>query len=772
MALVGNISGSIQNNSNIGVSGSVVIANRPDALFPTLGSVGGDVVFFVSGSRGGKGSTAERTVSVFGGDAVVSGSLTIGTGSITITSNDITFQGGIAQIFSGSGGLTFADSSGTKTLSELAASTGDVAGPASSTDNAIARFDLTTGKLLQNSAITISDASGGGVTMDTGVSETTVNLFTTNATSVVIGKAGGSTVTTSGNIKVGSNTIQAADGATALTLTSASGDVTVAGDLTVTGNDIKASDGNTNITLTGNTLTTVAGDLKVGGNDIQASDGNINITLASNTLTTFAGDIKVTGNDIQASDGNVNITMTSNTLTEVKGDLQVTGNDIKGSSGTTNISLNYSATPGDVQVAGNLWSGQGIIVGSNQIKASNQSLCITLDGTDGSIAVNGDLTVSGNDIKSNGGTTAITLSGDNVTIPGNLTVNGTTTTVNTTNLIVEDPLIYMASSSAPGTVGYGGIAIASGSGVTNQALVFVKDTNGTEAVWSSGRQDVNAGSETTNTGLTYLPIRASKFEVGGTLGAAGRSFISSSDGSVLSAVAGGDLFLNAAAGPPGSNGNVVFEVAGTDYLQVSGSAGNKVEFKAPALIVSASILETTVEDVRAFSAATFIRLGATSGATTTIRGGTLNGNQTTQNIFNTTATTVNFAGAATTLNVGGATGNSTANIAVSDPGVGNTKTINIGTSGGANSTTNINLGSSAGGTITANRSLIPSVDVTYNLGGANNRWANIYTGDLHLKNDRGDYTLIEEEDFLSIRFNKTGKRYKFVLEPVPELDEK
>jgi hypothetical protein len=612
VALVGNISGSIQNNSNIGVSGSVVIANRPDALFPTLGSVGGDVVFFVSGSRGGKGSTAERTVSVFGGDAVVSGSLTIGTGSITITSNDITFQGGIAQIFSGSGGLTFADSSGTKTLSELASSTGDVAGPASSLDNQIARFDLTTGKLIQTSSITISDASGGGVTMDTGVSETTVNLFTTNATSVVIGKAGGSTVTTSGNIKVGSNTIQAADGATALTLTSTSGNVAVAGELTVTGNNIKSSTG----------------------------------------------------------------------------------------------------------------------------------------------------------------ATAITLSGDSVTIPGDLTVNGTTTTVNTTNLVVKDPLIYMASASAAGTVAYGGIAIASGSGVAHQALVFVKDTNGTEAIWSSGRQDVTGGIATSNIGITYLPIRASKFEVGGTLGGAGRSFISSSDGNVFSAVAGGDLFLNAAAGPPGSNGNITFEVAGTDYLQVSGSGGNTVEIKAPALILTASILDTTTEVVRAFSSSTSIRLGASAGTTTTIRGGTLVGNQAIQNIFNATATTVNFAGAATTLNVGGATGNSTANIAVSDPGVGNTKTINIGTSGGANSTTNINLGSSAGGTITANRSLIPSVDVTYNLGGANNRWANIYTGDLHLKNDRGDYTLIEEEDFLSIRFNKTGKRYKFVLEPVPELDEK
>jgi hypothetical protein len=34
---------------------------------------------------------------------------------------------------------------------------GDVVGPASATDNAIARYDLTTGKLLQNSGVTISD---------------------------------------------------------------------------------------------------------------------------------------------------------------------------------------------------------------------------------------------------------------------------------------------------------------------------------------------------------------------------------------------------------------------------------------------------------------------------------------------------------------------------------------------------------------------------------------------------------------------------------------
>lgn len=36
--------------------------------------------------------------------------------------------------------------------------TGDVVGPSSATDNAIVRFDATTGKLIQNSAITITDA--------------------------------------------------------------------------------------------------------------------------------------------------------------------------------------------------------------------------------------------------------------------------------------------------------------------------------------------------------------------------------------------------------------------------------------------------------------------------------------------------------------------------------------------------------------------------------------------------------------------------------------
>ncbi len=53
----------------------------------------------------------------------------------------------------------------TGTVLSASGGSGDVVGPASATDNAIARFDLTTGKLIQNSAVTISDDSFGDVTL-------------------------------------------------------------------------------------------------------------------------------------------------------------------------------------------------------------------------------------------------------------------------------------------------------------------------------------------------------------------------------------------------------------------------------------------------------------------------------------------------------------------------------------------------------------------------------------------------------------------------------
>jgi len=74
---------------------------------------------------------------------------------------------------------------------------------------------------------------------------------------------------------------------------------------------------------------------------------------------------------------------------------------------------------------------------------------ITYSGND--VTVAGDLRVNGNDIKASDGSTALTLSGANVTVSGNLTVNGSTTTVNSTVTTYDDPVLELGTvnGSAP-----------------------------------------------------------------------------------------------------------------------------------------------------------------------------------------------------------------------------------------------------------------------------------------------------------------------------------
>lgn len=85
--------------------------------------------------------------------------------------------------------------------------------------------------------------------------------------------------------------------------------------------------------------------------------------------------------------------------------------------------------------------------------------------------------------------------------------------------------------------------------------------------------------------------------------------------------------------------------------------------------------------------------------------------------------------------------------------------------------TDANISSSAAiasAKISFDTDILPSVDNTINLGSPSRRFANVYTGDLHLRNDRGDWTIVEEADALTIRNNKNGKRYEFVLKEIED----
>ena len=72
---------------------------------------------------------------------------------------------------------------------------GDVFGPTSATDNAVARFDSTTGKLIQNSVVTISDtgATTGVTTLAASTSVTTPIVQASNSAGLSLKNASGTT---------------------------------------------------------------------------------------------------------------------------------------------------------------------------------------------------------------------------------------------------------------------------------------------------------------------------------------------------------------------------------------------------------------------------------------------------------------------------------------------------------------------------------------------------------------------------------------------------
>jgi hypothetical protein len=46
--------------------------------------------------------------------------------------------------------------------------------------------------------------------------------------------------------------------------------------------------------------------------------------------------------------------------------------------------------------------------------------------------------------------------------------------------------------------------------------------------------------------------------------------------------------------------------------------------------------------------------------------------------------------------------------------------------------------------------------------------SNVYTGDFHMKNERGDWTIFEEKTSLIVQNNLTGQRFKLVMEEIED----
>lgn len=435
--------------------------------------------------------------------------------------------------------------------------------------------------------------------------------------------------------------------------------------------------------------------------------------FVSGSSTTPSSDVALFGGDLMAS-GSFNLK-------------SGTGGASQFSISSTGMLINTVAGANTVQIAastGNITTSGDIAVNGGDITTTSASATLfNSNATNVAIASAGTAVTIGS--AAGAGTTTVNNS---LVVTKDLLVNGTMATINTTNLEVKDQIIGLgfASGSIAATNGdrgwigglaTGGVNVMSKWDNTNSEFALATTTSST-----SGSYAISAYSNLHANNIQGSIVSASLgFSGSLTRLIDGRSYLAAGSNVTITSASNGQVTISstASATAAGSTGYVQYNTAGAF------DADPDFTFTAASNLLSVPNITTAA-------------ISGSSG-NLTIFGAT--GDTNTLNLGTNTAATVNIGGALTNVNVGPTSGD-------------------------------ITLDGTGGGRVFVKAAnLLPFADVSLNLGSPSLRWANIYTGDLHLRNERGDYTLIEEEDFLTIRFNKSGKRYKFLLERVPELDE-
>ena len=218
-----------------------------------------------------------------------------------------------------------------------------------------------------------------------------------------------------------------------------------------------------------------------------SSGGTSLMEVANDTTPQLGGNLDVNGNSIvSTSNGNIAITPNGSGVVRLDGNVDIQSGtiDLKNSGSRSKINfycesgnahfqvlqaaphsesasntLTLPSTGGDVDLVStastatltNKTFGDNVSFGDNNITNVGS---IQADSIAGDADTDTSITFSGSDVitVATGGSTALTVdASQNVTLAGNLTVNGTTTTVNSTTLTVDDPIITLGGDSAPGS---------------------------------------------------------------------------------------------------------------------------------------------------------------------------------------------------------------------------------------------------------------------------------------------------------------------------------
>lgn len=353
-------------------------------------------------------------------------------------------------------------------------------------------------------------------------------------------------------------------------------------------------------------------DLLSSPTTINLGSSSTDIQIGSSTGTTninndldVDGNINVDGENFTVSTSIFNLANTTTTTVNFAG--AATDVQIGSSTGTTNVNNNLDVD-GDLNIdGGDLTASTSVfnlLDTPTTINVGAAATDIQIGSSSGTTNINNNLDVDGD----------LNVDGGDITV-GTATFNLANTTAETVNFAGAATNIQIGSSSGTTNINNdldvdGDINIDGGDLTVSTSNFNLANTNATTVNFAGEATDIQIGASTGTTNVN------NNLDIDGDLN-----------------VDGGDITSN---------------------------------------LASFDLLNTNVENIDFAGAATNIIVGATSGTTNvrnnldvdldlTVKGGDIKVTTALVNVVNDTAETVNFAGAATSLNVGSATGTTTVN---------------------------------------------------------------------------------------------------------------
>ncbi len=357
-------------------------------------------------------------------------------------------------------------------------------------------------------------------------------------------------------------------------VTAASGDSLLISDVSDSGNLKKVTATSiaalASTDLVGDTSPQLGGDLDVNANDI-VSAGNNDITLLPNGTGKVIIDGNGSSGGVSIDDGNIDIRTATGVVSKVKfycessnahaQTLQAQPHSAASSAVLTlPVATGTLVGTGDTSSVSNTMLAGSIaaskLAGSiGNSKLSNSSITVSDGSSSTAIALGGTATFSGTanevDVAESSGTITIGLPND-IVVAGNLTVNGTTTTINTTNLAVTDNLVELNQGLTGAASNDSGILIERGSTGNNAIMAWDESADsfilGTTTATASDTGNLTIAAAP----LAVSSISATELDMGDSnkikLGA-GNDLEIFHDGSnsIISDTGTGDLILKGAA---------------------------------------------------------------------------------------------------------------------------------------------------------------------------------------------------------------------------------